>query len=1158
MASSFSASARIQNWKYDVFLSFRGEDTRNNFISHLHAALSRKSIRTFIDDELRRGDEITRSLLKKIEESKIAVVIFSRNYASSTYCLDELEKIIEFHECYGQTVIPIFFNVNPSDLLEPDTGIFAEALSRHEKDIMEKLNKVQGWKKWWKDSVIKAANFLMLHSQVIGSEQDQEKLDKVQRWKVALKKAGNLSGHDLQIIRRESELVDKIVSDVWKRVKQVSPSISDCLVGVDLQIERIKSLLLVGLSDVRVLGIWGMGGIGKTTLAGAVFKQIAFQFEGCCFLSNIGKESQKCGGLTRLGEELLSKVLKEREVKLNTPDIRSSHFKEMLRHNRVLIVLDDVNNIEQLEYFAGDPCWFGSGSRIFVTSRDKQLLSTTVDVTYEVKELNYEDALHLVCWNAFKQKSPLEDFVALTHLVVRYARGNPLALKVLGSMLYGKSKTEWGSALKKLTRAPHKDIQDILKFTYDNLDDEELDIFLHIACLFESEDRDRVTQALDGCGFSADIGISTLVDKSLLTISKNKLKMHDLLQEMGREIVRQESKRPSERSRLWNPDDIYKVLEENTGTEAIVGILLGMSEARKLELNRNAFTRISNLKFLILRMSNNCGGFEEECKVQFPEGLESLPQQLRYLYWHGYPLKFLPANFHPTNLIELNFPYSRLEGLWEGDKVPSSIGQLTKLTFMSLRCSKNIRSFPTTIDLQSLETLDLSGCSNLKIFPEVSRNIRYLYLNETAIQEVPLSIEHLSKLVVLNMKNCNELECIPSTIFKLKSLGVLILSGCKKLESFPEILETTNHLQHLSLDETAMVNLPDTFCNLKALNMLNFSDCSKLGKLPKNMKNLKSLAELRAGGCNLSTLPADLKYLSSIVELNLSGSNFDTMPAGINQLSKLRWINVTGCKRLQSLPELPPRIRYLNARDCRSLVSISGLKQLFELGCSNSLDDETFVFTNCFKLDQDNWADILASAQLKIQHFAMGRKHYDRELYDETFICFTYPGTEIPEWFADKSIGSSVTIQHLPPDWLNHRFLGFSVCLVVAFDDRFLCEYPRGVVACKCNFQNSYGGCNNHIFTLNSWKYFPAMDQSMCSCGMIAVGMVENANFPEVEKCGVLLLYSKDEESNQMELVPAEVTKKRSGSSAEEKEEPHLKKMKELKGFPVQSSYMEE
>ncbi|XP_048231272.1 disease resistance-like protein DSC1 [Ricinus communis] len=1433
MTSSFSASARIQNWKYDVFLSFRDEDTRNNFISHFHAALSRKSIRTFIDDELRRGDEITRSLLKKIEESKIAVVIFSRNYASSTYCLDELEKIIECHECYGQTVIPIFFNVNPSDLLEPDTGIFAEARKRYYGKVeqsarMEEM--VEGFCDWKR------------------SEQDQEKLDKVQRWKVALKKAGNLSWHDLQINRRESELVDKIVNDVWKRVKQVSPIVSDFLVGVDLQIERIKSLLLVGLSDVRVLGIWGMGSIGKTTLAGAVFKQIAFQFEGCCFLSNIGKESQKCGGLTRLGEELLSKVLKEREVKLNTPDIRSSHFKEMLRHNRVLIVLDDVNNIEQLEYFAGDPCWFGSGSRVFVTSRDKQLLSITVDVTYEVKELNYEDALHLICWNAFKQKSPLEDFVALTHLVVRYARGNPLALKVLGSMLYGKSKTEWGSALKKLTRAPHKDIQDILKFTYDNLDDEERDIFLHIACLFESEDRDRVTQALDGCGFSADIGISILVDKSLLTISKNKLKMHDLLQEMGREIVRQESKRPSECNRLWNPDDIYKVLEENTGTEAIVGILLGMSEARKSELNRNAFTRISNLKFLILRMSINCGGFEEECKVQFPEGLESLPQQLRYLYWHGYPLKFLPANFHPTNLIELNFPYSRLEGLWEGDKerlerpfpatgmvalflracddlpctgflpvqlavhfnmfssfmkhmvrcnvtgglvitmhrhrsvdfnlhifedlldpdefarchcttdlattfcfllfhvtkfpptetqkpvvdflsllpaqsasenptielkllffihipcpgvpfrssdsevsleiwgsivlvssdmtkwsvvchssifsasssvgssgldyigqsviglrhdefpkrnsenvvfvclidisqpalhrlsacamseamlslfplltVPSSIGQLTKLTFMSLRYSKNIRSFPTTIDLQSLETLDLSGCSNLMMFPEVSRNIRYLYLNETAIQEVPLSIEHLSKLVVLDMKYCNELECIPSTIFKLKSLGVLILSGCKKLESFPEILETTNHLQHLSLDETAMVNLPDTFCNLKALNMLNFSDCSKLGKLPKNMKNLKSLAELRAGGCNLSTLPADLKYLSSIVELNLSGSNFDTMPAGINQLSKLRWINVTGCKRLQSLPELPPRIRYLNARDCRSLVSISGLKQLFELGCSNSLDDETFVFTNCFKLDQDNWADILASAQLKIQHFAMVRKHYDRELYDETFICFTYPGTETPEWFADKSMGSSVTIQHFPPDWLNHRFLGFAVCLVVAFDDRFLCEYPRGIVACKCNFQNSYGGCNNHIFTLNSWKYFPAKSygskhvfmwydcrwygtivaksnwlNECCWCNEISFEFsaeildynnnenghqVENANFPEVEKCGVLLLYSKDEESNQMELMPAEVTKKRSGNSAEEKEEPHLKKMKELKGFPVQSSYMEE
>ena len=82
-------------WKYDVFLSFRGVDTRNNFTDHLYAALQRNGILTFKDEEkLRKGNRISSELLKAINESRFAIVILSRNYASSTWCLDELAEII--------------------------------------------------------------------------------------------------------------------------------------------------------------------------------------------------------------------------------------------------------------------------------------------------------------------------------------------------------------------------------------------------------------------------------------------------------------------------------------------------------------------------------------------------------------------------------------------------------------------------------------------------------------------------------------------------------------------------------------------------------------------------------------------------------------------------------------------------------------------------------------------------------------------------------------------------------------------------------------------------------------------------------------------------------------------------------------------------------
>lgn len=131
-SSSSSASASTtRQWKYDVFISFRGEDTRSNFTSHLYAALCRAKIETFIDYQLRRGDEVSPALLKAIEDSNISIVILSKDYASSSWCLDELLKILECKDTtdMGQIVLPVFYHVNPSDVRK-QTGSFGEALAK--------------------------------------------------------------------------------------------------------------------------------------------------------------------------------------------------------------------------------------------------------------------------------------------------------------------------------------------------------------------------------------------------------------------------------------------------------------------------------------------------------------------------------------------------------------------------------------------------------------------------------------------------------------------------------------------------------------------------------------------------------------------------------------------------------------------------------------------------------------------------------------------------------------------------------------------------------------------------------------------------------------------------------------------------------------------
>lgn len=148
---------------------------------------------------------------------------------------------------------------------------------------------------------------------------------------------------------------------------------------------------------------------------------------------------------------------------------------------------------------------------------------------------------------------------------VTYAQGLPLALVVLGSFLYGRSVHEWESQLDKLKQIPNKKIYEILKISYDGLEDgTQKAIFLDIACFFRGMDKDYVMKVFHACNFKPIIGVQVLIEKSLISIENNKLQMHDLLQAMGRQIVQQESPNiPGRRSRLWFHEDIVHVLTEN-------------------------------------------------------------------------------------------------------------------------------------------------------------------------------------------------------------------------------------------------------------------------------------------------------------------------------------------------------------------------------------------------------------------------------------------------------------------------------------------------------------------------------------------------------------------------------------------------------------------
>ena len=143
-----SSSSSSTTWKHDVFLNFRGEDTRNNFTDHLFGTLRGKGIVAFKDDtNLKQGGHISTELMQAIEGSQVLIVVFSKNYATSSWCLEELAKIADcIKVARGQIVLPVFYDVNPSEVRK-QSGDYGKAFVEHEKKFKQDLGMVQRWRK---------------------------------------------------------------------------------------------------------------------------------------------------------------------------------------------------------------------------------------------------------------------------------------------------------------------------------------------------------------------------------------------------------------------------------------------------------------------------------------------------------------------------------------------------------------------------------------------------------------------------------------------------------------------------------------------------------------------------------------------------------------------------------------------------------------------------------------------------------------------------------------------------------------------------------------------------------------------------------------------------------------------------------------------------
>ncbi|KAK4259251.1 hypothetical protein QN277_005599 [Acacia crassicarpa] len=666
--------------KYDVFLSFRGEDTRQTFASHLYKELLNAGIHTFMDHELRKGDQIKPVLLRTIEESEISVIIFSRNYASSTWCMDELVHILECKEKFGRVVIPIFYNVDPSNIRKQN-GSFGNGfnvLKQRFKDNQEKL----------------------------------------QKWTNALVQSTSLSGWDSNSLKPEFKLVEEIAKDILRKLKHKSSSHLEGLVGFSCHIENIEKLL----ADARIVGIWGMGGAGKTTLAKAVFQQLRAQFDALSFIEKVNEKLARIG-FDELVKNCLKDILKDEDISIY--DIKSNYVKSRLERKKILLALDDVDNSVIVEDLIKVCDWFGKGSRIIITSRNKQALKNASSFsTYHVPGLNFRDAIHLFHLKSFKQQEPSEGYIELSKSVVEYCQGNPLALVVLGCFLYRREKEEWKRALEKLNEAPPKDIVDVLKLSYDGLDEEQQNMFLDLAFLLKegfyiSVNLIRQIYGEEGVCISAnvirqiygsfvDIEISVLREKSLISFDNytDCIGMHNLVMEMGLEIARRQLfSGPKTHVRLWRHEDIYEFFSHGKGIGGIRFLSLDLSKTRRrTALRASNFRKMHKLIFLKFHKSDR----RKPSELTICDKLDYLPEELRFLTWEEYPFPYVPLHFCSENLSSLDMPKSNVRQLWNENQ------HFPNLKRISLWDSEHLTALPDLSHAPKIRAINVMGCSKLK------------------------------------------------------------------------------------------------------------------------------------------------------------------------------------------------------------------------------------------------------------------------------------------------------------------------------------------------------------------------------------------------------------------------------------------------------------
>ncbi|CAI9269442.1 unnamed protein product [Lactuca saligna] len=1112
-------SSSTHGYRYDIFLSFRGLDTRHSFTDYLYEALIEANITAFLDDEeIETGEDLKPELENAIKASRASIIVLSKNYASSTWCLDELVLILEQRMTSNHIVIPIFYHVEPTHVRKQQSS-YGDAMAKHKQKMDEETdaNKRSQW------------------------------AQKMERWHRILTQVSHLKGKNVNG-RLEKEFIKEIVNDIHGRIDVPLRIAQPLLIGMESSIKFINSWLKDGSSHTAdILTISGMGGIGKTSLAKYVYGLHCREFDTSSYIEDIGRRCDgKYNGLLDIQKQLCHDISKTSSIQVYDVSKYTTMIENTLARKRVFLVVDDIDSSDQLDALLGSK-GFHPGSKVIITTKDSWLTESCALFKTNIKPkhamhflegLHVIESLQLLCLHAFMCNQPKAGYEEVSYKLVKYCQGHPLALKVLGKSLHNRDVAYWEGCIEGLKKEISSPINNVLKMSFDSLpSNNDKDLFKHISCFFVGVDKDLTETILRACGINTRCGITNLIDRFLLSIGKNnELEMHQLLQQMGRWEVHQESPdNPWKRSRLWCHEESFKVLKQKKGKGNLVGLALDMRMLEKQNLCATFQTEaLSNMDNLMLLQLNY---------VQMNGSYENFPEEIRWLCMHGFHLNSIPLDLPMENLVALDMSYSNIESFFNCYSNPQ---RHEKRQNLDASCLKDKRL------LGSLKILNLSFCKQLRMlggFDELPALERLIVRNCIVLLEVCDSIKQCVELVLIDMSNCNKLEKFPRNISMLKKVKTMLLDGCNLGESRVENRDT---------DLREMCKANNIGINTRA------SSSAFPGGIPCDLKAFaislpRSLVSLSLANNNLSTesFPMDFSCLSMLKELFLNGNPIISLPTCVRTLPRLEILSMEGCKKLKSIEHPPPTLRKLvlyphRNHSIEKIVfdpEMSPLRVLFHL---RGFERGSYEIEGMVKIQPIVGVDKKVLRRLGwtkldfLNERHLGTNSLDSEMqmfYQFGIFSTMYEVDEMPIWFRHRNAGRSITFT-IPSSSPNNLLTGLNFCSVHTPipNDPFLgfqyfvetsrfhdCQFPRSPMIKISNVTKkrmwSYERYPDRPFggpkccmLLSHWMF--GMNE-MEAGDQVTITVTDSRNNERVKECGVSFVYD-DGENNEEEAEEEE------------------------------------